>query len=111
MSIISAGRLNQRIQIWHLEYHESDYGDTTYNYVMGQDCRAMIDHVSGSREVVNDEIFNTFSKTFTVRMNIDVRDTDRIKWNDKFYQVTYIEPDRSRMIKTVQTELVNQNEQ
>lgn len=110
MAGIGSGRLNERIEIWQLDVYTSDYGDTTQEWKFVQNARAFINHSGGGREVVNDEILNTYTKEFTVRQSVDVKDTDRIKWNNRFYQVTYIEPDRSRMTKIISTKLVNETQ-
>ena len=62
----------------------------------------------GTREIQNNEIFYDYSKTFIVRMYVDVLDTDRIKYDDKYYRVISIEPDLHLQQKTILAELVNE---
>ena len=67
-----------------------------------------MNHTLGTREIQNNEIFYDYSKTFVVRMYVDVLDTDRIKYGDKYYRVISIEPDAHQMQKTILAELVNE---
>ncbi len=62
----------------------------------------------GTREILNNEIFYDYSKTFVVRIYVDVLDTDRIKYCDKYYRVISIEPDWHLQQKTILAELVNE---
>ena len=62
----------------------------------------------GTREIQNNEIFYDYSKTFVVRMYVDMLDTDRIKYGDKYYRVISIEPDLHLQQKTILAELVNE---
>ena len=70
--------------------------------------RAKVNHSKGNRELQNEEIFYNYSKTFVVRIYVDIRDADRIKYGDKFYRVTSIEPDTQSQQKIIVTELVNE---
>lgn len=72
---------------------QSDYGDISTSYQMVHSTRAKVEHSLGKRTIQNEEIFYDYSKTFTVRIYVDVLDTDRIKYGNKFYRVISIEPD------------------
>ena len=108
MGLISSGRLNETIEIWYLDVKTSDYGDTTESWNFSSNARAMVDHNTGSLNSENFEIFNAYNKSFTVRIHTDVRDTDRIKYNGKFYRIITIDIDRPKQIKIIQTELINE---
>ena len=71
---------------------QSDYGDISTSYQLVHTTRANVEHRLGDRKIQNEEIFYDYSKTFTVRYYVDVLDTDRIKYGNKFYRVISIEP-------------------
>ena len=108
MGIIGAGRLNELIEIWYLDVKTSEFGDTTESWKFSSNARAMVDHTAGSLNIENFEIFNAYNKSFTVRFHTDVHDTDRIKYNGKFYRIITIDIDRPKQIKIIQTELINE---
>ena len=108
MSVISSGRLSEVIEIWHQDVYTSEYGDSDIRFQFSSNARAMVDHAGGSLSVENLELFNNYQKNFTVRIHTDVRDTDRIKYNGKFYRIITIDIDRPKQIKIIQTELINE---
>lgn len=108
MGIIGAGRLNELIEIWFLDVQTTEYGDTREEYKFAANARALVDHAGGSLSVENLELFNNYQKNFTVRFHTDVHDTDRIKYNGKFYRIITIDIDRPKQIKIIQTELINE---
>ena len=103
-----AGLLNEIIAIYRQQEVQSEYGDISTTYVQVSTTRAKVNHSQGKRELQNEEIFFNYSKTFIVRIYVDVRDADRIKYGDKFYRVTSIEPDAHSQQKIIVTELVNE---
>ena len=103
-----AGILNDVISIFRQVEVQSDYGDIFTSYQFAHTTRASVEHSLGSRKIQNEEIFYDYSKTFTVRIYVDVQDTDRIKYGNKFYRVISIEPDTQQQKKLILTELVNE---
>ena len=108
MGIIGAGRLNELIEIWFLDVQTTEYGDTHEEYKFASNARAYVDHTGGSLSVENLELFNSYQKNFTVRFHTDVHDTDRIKYNGKFYRIITIDIDRPKQTKTIVTELIKE---
>ena len=51
---------------------QSDYGDISTSYQFAYTTRASVEHSLGSRKIQNEEIFYDYSKTFTVRIYVDV---------------------------------------
>ena len=108
MGIIASGRLNELIEIWIQDVYTSEYGDSDIRFRFSSNARAMVDHNAGSLNIENFEIFNAYNKSFTVRIHTDVRDTDRIKYNGKFYRIITIDIDRPKQTKTIVTELIKE---
>jgi hypothetical protein len=69
--------------------------------------KARLVHNGGNRVIENNEVFFSHSKTFQVRDYVPVDDYDRIKWDNKYYRILNIEPDKERMNKTIQGELID----
>ena len=108
MGIIGAARLNELVEIWFLDVKTSEFGDTREEYKFASNARALVDHAGGSLSVENLELFNNYQKNFTVRIHTDVRDTDRIKYNGRFYRIITIDIDRPKQTKTIVTELIKE---
>lgn len=108
MSVISSGRLSEVIEIWIQDIYTSEYGDTDIRYKFAANARAMVEHTAGSLNIENFEIFNAYNKSFTVRIHTNVHDTDRIKYNGKFYRIITIDIDRPKQTKTIVTELIKE---
>lgn len=103
-----AGIINEIIAIYRQMEVQSDYGDISTSYQFMNFTRASVEHSLGNRKIQNDEIFYDYSKTFTVRIYVDVQETDRIKYRGKFYRVISIEANTHQQKQLILTELVNE---
>ena len=108
MAGIGAGRLNERIEIWNLDVSTNDYGEIKEDWIYKDSARTLVDHTGGGLNIENFEIFNAYHKNFTVRNSVNINDTDRVKYNGRFYRILYIDIDRPKMTKTINTELINE---
>lgn len=105
---MKAGKLKDIIEIWKPVVNTTEYGDSVTQYEFHYKTRAEVIYNSGSRTNENDEIFYPTSRTFRVRYYVDVKEPMRIKFDDKFYQIISIEPNKYYNNKTIITELVNE---
>jgi hypothetical protein len=103
-----AGLLNESILVYRQQETQSEFGDISTSYKPHLKTRAQVSHSLGNRTIQNNEIFYDYSKTFVVRGYVDVMDTDRILYGNKYYRVISIEPDFKLQQKTILTELVNE---
>lgn len=103
-----AGLLNEMIIVYRQQENQSEFGDISTSYEPHLSTRAQVNHSLGNRTIQNNEIFYDYSKTFVVRGYVDVMDTDRILYGNKYYRVISIEPDFKLQQKTILTELVNE---
>lgn len=103
-----AGILNEIIEIYVPEITRNEVGEQNTNYVLKCKTRARIIHNSGNRTTENNEVVYNYIKTFQVRSYIEISDFDRIKWNDKYYRILNIEPNKQEQQKSITTELVNE---
>ena len=104
---IAAGLLNEVIEVWREVKTKNEYGANKIEYQKAYSTRAKVTHNSGVKEINEHELLTHYEKTFTVRFYHDIKDTDRIKWYDTFYQVLSVEPDRDKQHKIVEAEKVN----
>lgn len=103
-----AGQLTEIVDIYKPQIVINDYGEQNTKYVYKSTYRARLIHNNGNREIVNSELFYSYTKTFVFRHYADIQDLDRIKWNGKYYKILDITPDKARMNIEVRTELVNE---
>ncbi len=105
---MKAGILKEKIEIWEPQVTTTDYGDTKIDYVLFYTTRANVQYNSGSRVNENSEVFYPTNKTFIVRHYVPVREPMRIKFEDKFYQISSIVPNKYYNDKVIYSELVNE---
>lgn len=102
-----AGLLTEPIEIWEKHIVTNGYGEETETWTLKYSTKARLVHNGGNRVIENNEVFFSHSKTFQVRIYVPVDDYDRIKWDNKYYRILNIEPDKDRMNKTIQGELID----
>lgn len=104
-----AGILNEIIEVFEPNVVINDYGEQTTVDVLKYRTRARVQHNSGNRTLENaSEIVYPYNKTFEVRIYLDIKDFDKIKWNDKFYKILDITPNRQFQNLVISTELINE---
>lgn len=102
-----AGLLNEPIEIYKVVITKSDYGEESETLELRNATKASLKHNSGNRSIENDEIVHNYNKSFTVRYYVEVDEFDKIKWDNKFYRVLDIEPNKQYTYKVINTELIN----
>lgn len=102
-----AGLLTESVEIWEKSIVKNGYGEETETWSLKYSTKARLVHDGGNRVVQNDEVFLTHLKTFQVRSYVPVTDWDRVKWDNKYYRILNIEPDRERMNITIKVELID----
>lgn len=102
-----AGLLKENIEIWSKSLTVNDFGEEIENWSCSYRTRARLTHNGGSRMIDNQQVFYEHSKTFEIRLYVPVYEYDRIRWNNQFYRITNIEPDRATMRQIIKTELID----
>lgn len=106
---MEAGKLNQRIEFYHLELQTDDYGHEIYNYEFAFATRANVIYNSGNRIIENSEIFYDNTLSFSVRSYCPVQDTDRIKYRNNFYRILSVNDEYNKHNKKIIiAELINE---
>lgn len=103
-----AGKLNEVITIIKSVVSKDSYGATITNWTDSYSTKASVKQNSGIKSVVNNEIFTAYTVEFEVRYYNQLNEFDRIKWNNKFYQIESIVSERLKNRKIIITTLVNE---
>ena len=103
-----AGLLDEMIEIKRIVVTVNRYGERIENYNTYIKTRANVINDGGNKSVINNEIFNSYSKTFQVRYYVDVKDTDIIVWQKREYRIISVEKRRNENDILIKTELINE---
>lgn len=104
---MKAGNLREKIEIYKPVAEKTEFGNQKITYTLHYTTRCMVHHNSGNKEEVNGEIFHSTSKMFVVRYYVNVRENMRIKYEDKFYSIDSIIPNKYYNNLEIYCNLVN----
>lgn len=104
---MDAGRLNEVITIQRSVVLQNQYGANQTTWKDSIITRADVQFTDGSRLNENGDIFFRYTKIFTIRYYHQIQETDRIKWNNQYWRILSIEPDKGKQYKKIITELIN----
>lgn len=106
---MKAGTLQESITIYRSTISKNDYGEEVTEWQPISTTRAKLDHTSqNTRGLQNDEITYIYIKTLTVRIYVDVQEFDRIRWNNQYYRILDITPNKKLQSKEIKIELINE---
>ena len=105
---MNAGKLTEKIEIFTPKITKNDVGEQSTEYMLKLTTKANIQHIKGNRDIENNEVVYNYSRTFEVRIYVDVNEFDRIKWKDKYYRILDIDTNKELQQITILTELVNE---
>lgn len=103
-----SGLLKYPIIVERSHIHKNSYGEEMTVWECHIQTRAQIDWKGGNRTIENDERVFTRSLNFIVRIYHDIRESDRIIWEGKKYQIQHIEPRKYEMRQIITAELINE---
>lgn len=103
----AAGKLKENIEIYENTITKDEYGQEVETKTLKATTKAELKHNSGNRNIENNEIIHNYNKTFIVRFYVNVGDYDIIKWENNYYRVLDVEPNRDYQYKTINTEKIN----
>lgn len=87
---MNAALLKHPIQIYALVTTKTDYGTIKTSYELKYNTKAHIQFGSENQVISEGEIFYPINRTFIVRSYVPVLETDRIKWDGKWWKVLSI---------------------
>ena len=105
---MNAGKLTDKIEIFTPKITKNDVGEQSTEYILKLTTKANIQHIKGNRDIENNEVVYNYSRTFEVRIYVDVNEFDRIKWKNKYYRILDIDTNKELQQITILTELVNE---
>ena len=105
---MQAGLLTEPIEIHRKVKAKSDYGSVQTSYALRTATKAQVIDQGGSRLEENNQIFYDYRKTFVVRYFIDVQDDDHILYENVWYRILNINPERKFNSKSIQCERVQE---
>ncbi len=103
-----AGKLNETITVVKSINSRNSYGASSTSWYDSYVTRASIKQNNGTKDVVNNEVFVHYTVEFEVRYYNQIDELDRIRWNNKLYQIESIVSERLRNRKIIITTLVNE---
>jgi len=104
---MNSSLLKHPIQLYNLVTEKNPYGAIQSSYAYRCSTKAHIIFNSENQVVSEGEIFFPITLTFIVRSYIPVKETDRIKWEDKFWKIMSINKNVYYNNIEIQTTLVN----
>lgn len=104
-----AGLLNEEIKILSPSITTNEFGEKVQTYSVTYTTRANVEHTSGSRTLMNSEIWHDYKKAFKVRSYVPVSDEDLVLYDGKKYRILTIDNKiKISNEKVLITELVNE---
>lgn len=105
---MNAGMLTEKIEIFRKRIVVNDYSEEVEEWERICTTRAGLKHKSGGVTVEGKEITSMYTKEFLMWYYVNIDEFDRIKWENKLYNVLDITPNKENNNKTVTVELVNE---
>lgn len=103
-----AGKLNEVVKFIEPVTIKNNYGATKTEWKDRITTKASVNQKSGSRGVINNEIFTSYTIEFEVWDYHLINESWRVIWNKKIYQIESIVPERGKKKQTIITSLVNE---
>lgn len=105
---MNAGRLTEVISIERPSIAQNDFVANSIQWQKHIQTRADVTFESGTRATENNEVIFSYNKVFTIRYYHDIDEKDRIIWNGKKWRILSLEPDKTKQLITIRTELINE---
>ena len=103
-----AGKLTETILLQESVPVKNDFGAAPMEWVDYLQTRANIKFNSGNRVNQNNEIFTSYTLTFTIRYYHKVNEQMRIIYQGKKYRILAINSDRAKQSTEIIGELINE---
>jgi head-tail adaptor len=87
---MNSALLKHPIEIYALVTTKTQYGTIKTEYTKKYDTRSHIIFGSENQVISEGEIFYPINRTFVVRSYVPVTETDRIKWDNKWWKILSI---------------------
>lgn len=104
----NAGLFKEKIEIYREVKVQNTFGELVSELQLVYTTMAKVQHLSGTRTVINSEITFPYHKNFAIRMYVPIEDDDQILYKGKYYRVMSIDEDPELWMKVVQTQIVEE---
>lgn len=104
-----AGLLKELIEIHSPILQRNEYGELMDNkFEKKYQTKAQVIYNSGAKTIDNNEIFNEYKVQFIVRYYHKIKETDKVKWDGKFYNIEAIEKSKQYQLQKLNCVIVNE---
>jgi len=97
-----------RLEIYSPIRIKNEFGEWDEEWQLKTTCRAGLLSQSMNKNITEDEYFHPMYKEFIVRSYVDIEPIDRIKYEEKFYNVTSVDKNKYYNDKQIKCELVKE---
>lgn len=105
---MNSALLRHPITIYALKTTKTAYGTISTSWVQKYATRAHIIFTNENQVVSEGEIFYPVNRTFVIRSYVPITETDRIKWDEKWWKINSINKNDYYGNIEIQTILVNE---
>ena len=105
---MNAAILKDPIDIYELVTTKTEYGTIQTSYNLKYHTRAYVRFNSENMTVSEGEVFYPINRTFIVRAYVPVVETDRIKWDNKWWRILSINKNKYYNNIEISTTVVNE---
>ena len=105
---MNSALLKHPIEIYQLITTKTEYGTISTSYELKYKTRAHIMFNSENQVVSEGEVWFPINRTFVVRSYVNVTETDRIKYDNKWWKITSINKNDYYANTEIYTTLVNE---
>lgn len=105
---MQAGQLKDIIEFEQRELIANQFNEQVIEYHKCLTTKAQVIYSSGARSVENNEMVVNYNPVFVIRYYHAINETMRIKFNNHYYRIVSIEPQKQYQQKRIITELINE---
>ena len=105
---MQAGLLNEIIRFQETETARDEMGGFSDEWVDVLSKRAEVRFASGSRKLVNGEVYNPLAITCKIRYGKDIHEKMILIHEERSYKIISINRDRKQQCTVIQAELINE---
>lgn len=105
---MQAGLLRDIIEFEKRELITNEFNEQMIEYKPCLITKAQVIYSSGTRSIENNEMVVNYNPVFVIRYYHAINETMRIKFNNHYYRIVSIEPQKQYQQKRIITELINE---
>lgn len=103
-----AGLLKETIEIFKPFQRKNEYGEVEDYFEKSFKTKSQVIYNSGNKIVENNEITSDYKLQFVVRIYHKISEQDRIKYDNKFYQIESIEKNKQFQLLRINASIVQE---